>query len=60
MEKRRNNCLFVVRFNKHGEEMVPMKEKYGNCLRGELAFVYLIDCLFVSVGIWGGGTRAKR
>lgn len=38
--------MFVVCFNEHGEEMVPMKEKYGNCLCGKLAFVDLIDYLF--------------
>lgn len=50
-------CLFVLKGVE--ERQCQWKERMMSVLPGGLAFVYLIDCLFVSIGIEGGGTRAR-
>ena len=42
------------------EQWYQQKRHTVFVLSRELAFAYLVDCLFISIGKGGGGTRARN
>jgi len=47
-------------FKSMEEQWYRQKTHMVSVLPRELAFAYLVDCLFISIGKGGGGTRARN
>ena len=53
--------MFLFLFFKSMEEQWYQQKRHTVfVLSRELAFAYLVDCLFISIGKGGGGTRARN